>query len=753
MLGRDEAEKRIAEVGRSGDLYLSLANLGLDTLPESLWYLTHIEQLHLEGNALTELSAGVSQLVNLQVLNLSGNALEQLPPEIERLQQLHSLTLGVGPSFDIFPDELSYLESLSHVEINGGTIDTWVAQLSQLPSLEYLTLNKCTLLDIRGLSTCRTLSSLALVNCTLNDTLPQLESIVTLDELVIDTSDAPITHLPDEIGNLLWLKNFVIRSELLEALPESIGNLKRLRVLHVHAGDALQALPESIGQLENLLELSIHRANMETLPDTIDGLQRLTQMRVQNSGLRTIPASIGRLRNLRNMRLSHNTLRSLPAALGDLEQLRYLCVDNNTLTELPSSLAGLKDLAYVTLEDNAELELIPDGLRVSNYIEIGGTGIQRLPDSLMGARVDLYGNPVDPTPYFSEVDDTHEDEIWTYQGGALRIYSDTASDTLIDALPRLQRRVLELSFEEMDVAEPPLDISQFQKLEKLIFGVINYGQNLPITLSASAADATGLRDLEVLSSWLVLPEEIGNWEALEHIFGENARIDFPDVLTGGELSNLRVLSIGLGSTLTSLPDWLGSRPKLDIVRIHECTQLRELPESFADHHMEEVSIFQCEDFQHLPDGMTLTRLLIRKDNQIQTFPGDLVITGYLDASGLEGVPIPDNFKRLRLEETGHRDLQSIYIDPRYLTPVAVLTETSPEIQRAQVGAVGLERFLDVLNADIIDEDEFEGKLRRVLRVKLEGEDPVIAVEIRDQLGSTFRVLAPDMQPPQNASQN
>ncbi len=754
MQGQQEAEKRIQEVGQVGGLYLSLKGLTLKHLPEALWHLTQLEMLHLQENALAKLSSGIGQLKNLQVLNLSGNPLTELPPEIGNLREIHSMTVGLGVGFNGLPAEFDRLVALSHIEFSGGSIDTWIAALGQLPNLKYVTLKRCDLQDIRGLRTCKRLSSLAFIDCTLNNnTFDQLAELKTLDELVIDAAHPPLEAVPESIGKLSWLKNLVIKSPRLASVPDSIGNLNKLRVLHIHAGEALRELPNALGELNSLLELNVNHANLSKLPDTIGNLKHLQQMRVQNSSLGSLPESIGLCRNLRDLRVSRNALETIPESIARCDDLRYLCLDNNLLRFLPSSLAQMARLAYITVEDNPNLSDLPDGIRVSNYVEIGGTGIERLPDSLREARVDIYGESVDATPYFSPIAASTDDDVWSYANGSLRITGDTPSRRLEESLPKLREDVIELSFEEIDVTEPTLDVAQFKNLEKLIFGVIHYGSDTPFILPSDVRRLSKLRDLEVLSTRLQLPAEIGYWQSLENILAENAQIDFPEKLAGGNLGSLRIFSIGLGSKLERLPDWFGACPKLNIIRLHECMALRHLPESFTDHHMEELSIFQCPDIEYLPDGMTLTRLLIRKENQVMAFPKETVITGYLDASGLDGVRIPDNFKRLRLEDAGYRDLQSIYIDPYHLTPIAVLTETTKEIQRAQIGAVGLERFLEVLNTDVIDEDMFEGKLRRVLRVKLAGEDPVIAVEIRDELGSTFRVLAPDMQPPANAQFN
>ena len=62
-------------------------------LPTSIHRLTKLEELHLDGNKLTELPAEIGDLRELRVLNVRKNQLVGLPTSIQRLTKLDELNL------------------------------------------------------------------------------------------------------------------------------------------------------------------------------------------------------------------------------------------------------------------------------------------------------------------------------------------------------------------------------------------------------------------------------------------------------------------------------------------------------------------------------------------------------------------------------------------------------------------------------------------------------------------------------------
>jgi len=69
--------------------------------------------------------------------------------------------------------------------------------------------------------------------------------------LALDLHDKHLTKLPDSIGDLKQLEILHAYDTKLEQIPSIIGNLSRLTVLNLNS-NRLKALPKEIGNLQSL---------------------------------------------------------------------------------------------------------------------------------------------------------------------------------------------------------------------------------------------------------------------------------------------------------------------------------------------------------------------------------------------------------------------------------------------------------------------------------------------------------------------
>jgi hypothetical protein len=123
----------------------------------------------------------------------------------------------------------------------------------------------------------------------------------------LDLSNKGITELPDEIGDITWIK----------ALNLSYNNIT--------------SLPSSICELVNLEKLFLTRNKLTKLPVGLANLQKLKILDLSYNPLVKIPREIGLYCNLDSLDASFCELRSLPIDLTNLYNLKTLNLEENPL--------------------------------------------------------------------------------------------------------------------------------------------------------------------------------------------------------------------------------------------------------------------------------------------------------------------------------------------------------------------------------------------------------------------------------------
>ena len=94
IAGLDAADSRIRRAVAAAERSLSLAGLGLDTLPPALAAATALRELDLSDNSLTDLPPWFGELAALETLVLRGNRFVVLPEVLARLAALRWLDLS-----------------------------------------------------------------------------------------------------------------------------------------------------------------------------------------------------------------------------------------------------------------------------------------------------------------------------------------------------------------------------------------------------------------------------------------------------------------------------------------------------------------------------------------------------------------------------------------------------------------------------------------------------------------------------------
>lgn len=136
-----------------------------------------------------------------------------------------------------------------------------------------------------------------------------------------------------------------IRLQGLIKLPEILlGNLTSLVELDISCV-LLKEVPESIGNLRNLRLMKLNNSSISKLPSYIGNLGKLEELHARCSALEYIPEDIGRLYHLRILDLSESKINELPSTIDRLPFLQHLCLEDcneiQDLSNLPSSLTSL----------------------------------------------------------------------------------------------------------------------------------------------------------------------------------------------------------------------------------------------------------------------------------------------------------------------------------------------------------------------------------------------------------------------------
>lgn len=184
-------------------------------------------------------------------------------------------------------------------------------------------------------------------------------------------------QLPETIGNLTRVRYFnVVRNNLSGEIPSTIGNLSSVEWLRLSGtgGDDLDnvghhpsksddsgnsfsgTMPPELGQLQNMKYLQIGGNNFSGgIPAEIGDARNLIGLYLNWGNLSgSIPAEIGNLSNLRFLHLRKNNLSgSLPSEIGNLSKLQVLRVNFNELTGgIPDSYRNLTNLMWAVFDEN-----------------------------------------------------------------------------------------------------------------------------------------------------------------------------------------------------------------------------------------------------------------------------------------------------------------------------------------------------------------------------------------------------------------
>ncbi|KAI2492840.1 Leucine Rich Repeat [Fragilaria crotonensis] len=187
--------------------------------------------------------------------------------------------------------------------------------------------------------------------------------------------------LPSELGLLAELESFIFYREifLVESLPDTLQNLKKLNsiefsgssisgslpswidqwtsmtFLSLSANDIGGSLPDSLASLTDLRVFAVDDNTMTGDLSVLEGLTKLTGLYIDSNGFTgTVDDTfLQDLSNLQILDASGNLLEgTVPVHLMGLPSLTILDIHDNQLTEFPDSIPANGSLSFLAFYDN-----------------------------------------------------------------------------------------------------------------------------------------------------------------------------------------------------------------------------------------------------------------------------------------------------------------------------------------------------------------------------------------------------------------
>jgi hypothetical protein len=139
----------------------------------------------------------------------------------------------------------------------------------------------------------------------------------------------------------------------------------------------------------------------------------------------------------------------------------------------------------------------------------------------------------------------------------------------------------------------------------------------------------------------------------------------------------------------------------------DCPLLTELPPWLG--RLSYLDLAGCSRLESLPEGMEVSSWIDVGDTQIRELPQSLKGVGLR----WRGVPVDER----------------ICFRPEEITGREILAERNAEVRRVMMERMGFDAFLEEVDSETLDVDRDPGGERRLLRVELEDDEPLVCVAV------------------------
>lgn len=437
-------------------------------------------RLDLKLNQLQSLPPTFGDLPRLEMLDLSSNALEALPSSFLRLKKLKALKVHSNPSLTsaaggFTPDVLAsgdisrimwQLQHQLQCELRGAQPPAPSSRVVGVGDERWTTDMHLNREFARAVKAAQT--SLCLDFHWKRLTLAEFPAafftqLGKLRELRL--SGHQLEAIPASFSCLVELRVLQLRKNCIQSIDDNVFTLADGCQSFLEEVDLeynqLGALPKSIGNLRRLRVLRAANNQLTDLPEEISGLSSsLKELHIAHNRLVEAPSALGKLVSLEHLDVSYNQLRTLETMTFDaLTRLQTLRASANQLDTLPPSLNHYVPLAELSIAGNMFVEFPASVLQLGatlKQLQIQSNKIFRLPFEFGDAMSELESVASDGNPFLSP-----PPEVMRIGVGAIQVY-----------LRKRQQRVVEMT-RLLEALALPFDPNAFvmPKLRALLNGV------------------------------------------------------------------------------------------------------------------------------------------------------------------------------------------------------------------------------------------------------------------------------------------
>lgn len=192
-------------------------------------------------------------------------------------------------------------------------------------------------------------------------------------------------------------------------------------------------------------------------------------------------------------------------------------------------------------------------------------------------------------------------------------------------------------------------------------------------------------------------------------------------------TNLKVGSLVLRDcvSLTALPEGL----QVYFLDLTGCSQLESLPQR-GSLTFGRLIARGCRRLRELPSWVDdLSQLDLSGCESLSELPPKLRVASWIDIADTEITTLPLGVKKATLRWRGVEVDERIIFRPETITGQEVLKERNAERRRVMLTRMGYDAFLSQVDAKVLNQDEDSGGERRLLRVEMQGDEPLVCLAV------------------------